>query len=345
MKVVVFKLNHLGDNVVFVPALQALRRRCPELKITLLTTPEAAALYGGPLGPHEVVVVPKRSFDRSHLRPWLLTLWMWRIRRMHPEACLVSFDQGTVAHAVAKFTGARIRIGAKLGHIRIRRSLTAEIPLPRDSSPVTWNWKMAEALAQSLCRDEAWPVLVPPPNLRHLRAAEPKPAGGRRRIVVHSGARGRLNQWPLASFASVARTLSTDFDVDWIEHGATTGPAPAGTHSVPVDSLNDFAARLSGADLFLGNNSGPMHLANALGCPGVAVTGPSAMGWNPYWHRERWTVLRHPNLYCAPCEVLNRELRGCANLENPMACLKYWMAEMVADACRSRLEAQPGRQT
>jgi ADP-heptose:LPS heptosyltransferase len=85
-----------------------------------------------------------------------------------------------------------------------------------------------------------------------------------------------------------------------------------------------------------------MHLANALGLPGVAVTGPSAIGWNPYWNRESWSVLRHPNLYCAPCEVLNQELAGCANLENPMACLKYWTPKKVAEACRSRLGRPSG---
>jgi hypothetical protein len=85
-----------------------------------------------------------------------------------------------------------------------------------------------------------------------------------------------------------------------------------------------------------------MHLANALGCPGVAVTGPSARGWDPYWHRGRWTVLRHPDLYCAPCERIERELSGCANAESPMACLKYWTPATVEAACRERLARQEG---
>jgi hypothetical protein len=62
------------------------------------------------------------------------------------------------------------------------------------------------------------------------------------------------------------------------------------------------------------------------------------MGWDPYWHRERWTALRHPNLYCAPCEPPNIEIKGCANLDNPMACLKYWTVKKVEEACRAQLE-------
>jgi ADP-heptose:LPS heptosyltransferase len=106
-----------------------------------------------------------------------------------------------------------------------------------------------------------------------------------------------------------------------------------------VCSIGELSEWLAGADLFLGNNSGPMHLANAIGCHGVVVTGPSAAGWDPYWNRERWTVLRHPGLLCAPCEVPDRELAGCVNSESPMACLRYFTPGMVEAACRARLEA------
>jgi ADP-heptose:LPS heptosyltransferase len=136
----------------------------------------------------------------------------------------------------------------------------------------------------------------------------------------------------------VASSLSSEFEVIWIRHGPEALPVPPGAVDAPVDSLADFAEWVASGDLFLGNNSGPMHLANALGCPGVAVTGPTAMGWNPYWCRDDWTVLRHPNLYCAPCEKLSSELATCGNLANPMTCLNYWSEEKVENACRSRLE-------
>lgn len=337
MNIAVFKFNHLGDNVVFVSALQALRRRCPEWKITLLTTPREAELYKGPFGPQEVLVYTKRGFDRSYRRPWVLAWWMWTVRRRRPDACLVSFDQGSVAHALARLSGARVRIGGKLTPPRVAHALTEEIPMPEDQRPVTWNWRMTRALARSFGRDEGWPSEAPPPDLRHLLPNGARTAGSRRRILVHPGASRYLNQWPLEHFAAVARALSKEFEVVWITHEGTTGSAPPGVVDAPVTTLRDFAEWAASADLFLGNNSGPMHLANALGCPGVAVTGPSAPGWDPFWHRERWTNLRHPFLSCAPCEVLNKELDRCANAADPMACLKYWTTERVEAACRSRL--------
>jgi ADP-heptose:LPS heptosyltransferase len=215
--------------------------------------------------------------------------------------------------------------------------------MPEDARPATWHWTMARALARAFGGGSDWPGGPPPPDLRHLLRGAPAPSGGRRRVVVHAGASRELNRWPPPRFSSVASALSRDFDVAWVEHGASTGAAPAGAAPARVASLAELAGRLAGADLFLGNNSGPMHLANALGCPGVAVTGPTASGWDPYWNRDRWTSLRHPDLHCAPCEKLTAEVRGCANLASPMACMTYWTELRVEAACRRQLEKPGGR--
>ena len=342
MNVVIFKFNHLGDNVVFVPVVQALRRLHPDWNLTLLTTPGEAALYGGPYAPQRICTYSKHGFDKAYRRPWVLARWLLRVRAAQPDACLISFDQATMAHLIAKHSGARVRVGGNLQHIRVAGSLTTEVALPADACPASWHWEMARALAGALGTQSDWPDTAPAPDLSHLAG----PAGGepptRRRIVVHAGASRYLNQWPRERFAAVASSLARDHEVVWITHGGTTGEAPAGTLPAPVKTLHELASWIAPSSLFLGNNSGPIHLANALGCPGVVVTGPSAPGWNPYWHRDRWTVLRHPNLACSPCERPNKALEGCANVESPMACLAYWTPERVEVACRSRLLTAQG---
>jgi ADP-heptose:LPS heptosyltransferase len=337
MRVVIFKLNNLGDNVVFVPAVQALRAHRPDWQITLLTTAPESAFYKGHLGPQRIMVCPKQRFNGAYRRPWEIAAWIWRIRRIKPDACLVAFDQSNVAHLVAKFSGAGIRIGGNLGRIRVSRSITEEVPIPEDLRPVTWNWRMARALARPGEGAVGWPDSPPPPDLRHLLTAPVSPAGSRKRVVVHPGAGGGLNQWPRERFAAVAAALSRDHEVIWIDHGRTTGPAPAGATGAAVGSIEELAGWLASADLFLGNNSGPMHLANALGRPGVAVTGPTSTGWDPYWKPSQWSVLRHPALACQPCEKTTVALEACANTASPMACLKYWTEDRVEAVCRSRL--------
>ncbi len=105
MKAVLFKLNQLGDNIAFVPSVQALRGSAPPLHITVVTTPGTAELFGGELGAHEMVVYPKGAFDKSYRRPWRLAHLAGGIRRRHPDACLMAFDQGTAAHLVAMIGG------------------------------------------------------------------------------------------------------------------------------------------------------------------------------------------------------------------------------------------------
>jgi len=337
VRIVILKFNHLGDNVVFVPVVQAIRQLRPDWEITLLTTPNEAALYHGKWGPQEIIVSPKEKFDRSFRRPWDLARWIWTVRKCKPDACLISFDQGTVAHLVAKLSGARIRVGGNLSDIKVGGSLTHEVTLPADGRPATWHWEMARTLVGALGMKDEWPAHPPAPELSHLLGGGVRVPRARKQVVIHSGASRPINQWPIERFEAVAVSLAKDFEVLWIMHGGTTGPAPEGTTSVTVTTLGELADLQHGADLFLGNNSGPMHLANALGCRGVAVTGPSASGWDPYWYRERWSVLRHPNLYCAPCEKANKALAGCINLMEPMACMAYWTAGKVEDACRSNL--------
>jgi ADP-heptose:LPS heptosyltransferase len=336
-RAVVFKVNGLGDNVVFLPAFQALRSKLPGLKVTLLTTPGAAELYGGPLAPHAIITTQKESFNKAHRRPWRLASWIRLVRRMRPDACFLSYDQGSAAHLAARLSGASLRTGGNTAHLRVRSALTEEITQPADGAAATWNWKMAAAFSRSLGDNSDWGERPAAPDLTHLVSSNGDSGATRRRVVVHAGAAKALNQWPIERFASVATALSRDFDVVWIGHGATSARAPAGTREANVASLRELVGWLTGAALFLGNNSGPMHVANALGCQGVAVTGPSAFGWDPYWNRERWSVLRHPSLYCAPCEIVAREPSGCVNRESPMACMNYWTPESVEAACRARL--------
>ncbi len=338
MKLLVFKLNHLGDNVVLLPGLQALRARFPDWQLTIITTPELRALYT-PLAPAERIwTEEKLRFDKCWRRPWELATWFARVRALRPDACLISFDQANIPHLLARHSGARVRVGGNLQHIRLQGTLTHEVPMPTSTSPAEWNWELCRVLARELGGADL-AALPPAPDLSHL-VSPTAPRSGRPRVVVHAGASRPFTRWPEENFAAVARRLAADCEVIWITRPEVVAPSPAGTRAVATRTLADFASLVANADLFLGNNSGPMHMANALGCPGVVVTGATGMGWNPYWHRERWAVLRHPRLECAPCERTNKVTLTCANLSAPFACLASWTVDAVEAVCREVL-AQP----
>lgn len=335
MNLLLFKLNNLGDNIVFVPTVAALRRALPEARITLITTPAESVLYTGVLARKDILTSGKLAFDKCWRRPWELAAWWLRIRARRPDACLVAFDQANIPHLLAKHSGARLRVGGNLEHIRIKDTLTHHVPLPAGGRPVEYNWETARVLAAAIGAPPL-PATPPPPELSHLLS--PMPRAARRRIVIHGGSSKLLTRWPTERFAALAARLAADHEVLWIERPEIQAAAldPA-VRRCPPGSLAQFASLLATADLFVGNNSGPMHLANALGRPGVIVAGASALGWDPYWFRERWTVLRHPSLACQPCERPDKETRTCANTAAPFACLTYWSVDAVEAACRETL--------
>jgi ADP-heptose:LPS heptosyltransferase len=342
MRVVIFKFNHLGDNLVFLPVVQTLRAVRPHWKITLLTTPNEAQLYAAAVPAKDILTTGKLQFDKCWRRPWELLAWWRRIRLRRPDACLISFDQANIAHLLARHSGARVRIGANLQHIRIAGSLTHETPQPANQKPADWNWAMGLDLLIALEGPDAardWPTTPPPPDLSHLIDATPA-RSTRPRIVIHAGSSRPLTRWDPTHFATVGARFTSTHEVIWIERPETAALLDPAIRRAAPTNLREFVTLVAGADLFLGNNSGPMHLANALGTPGVVVTGLSAIGWDPYWHRDRWTVLRPTHLACAPCESAHKSVLTCANLAAPLACLHHWTPDVVAAACRARLTGQ-----
>jgi heptosyltransferase-2 len=110
-------------------------------------------------------------------------------------------------------------------------------------------------------------------------------------------------------------------------------------------SIAETAALLAQCDLFVGNDSGPMHIAAAVGTPVVAVFGPSNIGaWGPYspeGERSPHTVVSR-SLPCMPCFYRGHSVglrEGCGTRE----CLTLLDPRPVLQACRRALERVPRR--
>lgn len=336
MEIELFKVNHLGDSLVFLPVVQALRRLHPDLRLNLWVDENSAALFEGDLAPAQMIQVQIATFFSPWRNPRAFAHHLQRMRRRAPAASLLSHDQGSAAHALAWAAGGSIRAGSKQV-ARTFSGLTHDVSWQTGWSFGRWNWEIARHLLRAMNRSN-WPDEPSAPDLSHLVASTAASAS-RPRVVIHAGAKQALRRWPRERFAALAGNLTSIADVVWIERPDTQGPAlPASVRMTWPRTLDELATVLAPARLFVGNNSGPMHVACAMGVPGVVLSGPSHPGWDPQWHRERWTVLRHPNLACLPCETLSRGVVGCANRAAPLACLEYWTVKHVTDVCHGRLE-------
>ena len=170
-------------------------------------------------------------------------------------------------------------------------------------------------------------------------------------IGIHPSAGRAIKQWEVDKFAALADRLveatsgaviltGASSDRELVEHVATrckTAPQIL----IGEVGLRGFAALLEQLDLFVSGDTGPMHLADAVACPGVAIFGPS----DPRRYRpesgEYRTVVRNP-LYCSPCNMIRKPPRECALLEAP-ECLSTITVDQMAEAVLGRLASMTAR--
>lgn len=119
-------------------------------------------------------------------------------------------------------------------------------------------------------------------------------------LVVHPGAGSRGKRWPPEAFADVLCRIARESPVRLV---VNQGPADADAvqaltrhlgGSVPVlrePPLEVLAGALAQADAYLGNDSGPSHLAAALGVPAVVVFESHRLPWRPWWAGARVVVV------------------------------------------------------
>ncbi len=336
MEIALFKVNQLGDNVVFLPVVEELRRLAPDLGITLFTSPVAAPLFEGCLPRERIVAVERKAFNGAWHQPLLFASLLRQLQRKAVEASLLSYDQGSMAHLLARLSGGAIRIGSAHIDIRLPHGLTQQVSCGPDMSIAAWNWEMGSSLARSLGIG-GWGSTPKAPNLAHLtgpilRSSE-KPL-----VLVHPGASREYQRWPIEFFADTAARLASDVDVQWIDRPELPPHRlDPRIRRISTPTTAYLARRIASAHLFLCNNSGPMHIASALGVPTLVLTGPTLKAWDPSWHRERCEILRRTELPCQPCDRLEGAPNACLNTADPLACLRRWTALDISDRCLAML--------
>lgn len=240
-RLLVLELWGLGDLALAVPFLRAASEKA---NVTLLAQPHAAPLLArfAPEVAHVPLTAPWTAFTgkyRLHRWPWAELRAVRRTLRAQPFDLGVSARADPRDHALLRLVGARRRLGFPRAGSEIL--LTQPIAKPaRLHRAEHWG-----ALAAAL----GWPLAAPVFPLRHGR-----------RIVIHPGAARGIRMWPADRFAELSRRLAVDsWDVQTL------------ADAMPPEAL--FAA-LAGADFFIGNDSGPGHLAALLGVPTFTIFGP-----------------------------------------------------------------------
>ena len=320
-RILVVRLRSIGDIVLLTPALRMLKEWRHSLRVSVLVDARFRELLEGNPDVDEVFSLG----DPSALAGWREAAQRWRalreIRRRGFALC-VNLHGGPTSTFLTRFSGAPLKVG--FHHYRSRSVYDILIPDARTilNQPAlhTAELQACAFFWLGLRRSE-----IPPARLsvtaRHaaswdqMRTDLLLPRAGY--AIVHPTALYTTKQWPAAEFARLGSWLEHDFGTKVVYScGPGEGPSldaveqaaqEAGVRSIrrlEGVGLGEFAAALAGARLFVGNDSGPAHMAAALGRPSVVIFGSSdSQIWGPWPRHDPKRPSRVvQNFYpCNPC--------------------------------------------
>jgi heptosyltransferase II len=342
VKILVRATNWVGDAIMSIPALCAIRQRWPEAQITILARPWFAELYNGQPFVDRVMPLDVASSPAAMERSA-------RGLREQKFDCAILLQNAFSAAWLAW----RAQIPQRIGYARDGRSvlLTKAVTVPKKGEiPAHESLYYLELL-----RRAGWLETIPEVtqislcfNAGAAEAAEARlqQAGlrtGAKRIAVAPGAAyGSAKCWPPDRFAAVADALIDEFAADVILFGAKSEEEicrqiAQRMHHRPVilagqTSIGELPALFSRCSLFVGNDSGAMHVAAAVGVPVVAVFGSTdPYGTAPVTSRKK--LVQHP-VACSPCF-----LRECPIDHR---CMLRVPVQSVRDAAATYLEQVRG---
>ena len=344
MNILLVRLRLIGDVVFTTPAIRALRRHYPDARIAYVVEEEAAAVVRG--NPHlDAVIIARSPHAPGRLRADLAL-----IRRLRGERydLAIDFHGGPRSSLLTWASGAPMRIGYDV----LGRSwmYTTRVPRSRALRPrhsVVSQWDVLLPLGIAPPDPETDPTEMPEDaaaatsvdrRLAHAGIGRVDPI-----IVVHVSAGNPFRRWPPASFVDLVCRLAAGDPRRRII--LTSGPSDAGAAAMIANdartrltpdlrevvvecgefSLAELRSLVGRAALYIGGDSGPMHVAGTTGVPVVGLYGPTLpVRSRPY--RSASCLSAAAEVQGLPCRPCNQ--RRCE--PGDFRCLSGISAEDVA---------------
>jgi lipopolysaccharide heptosyltransferase II len=326
VNILLIRLRLIGDVVFTTPVIRALKRKFPDARLTYLVEREAAPVVAG--NPHldEVIVVPRRRGMRRVVDDIKLGIALRR-RRFD---LVIDMHSGPRSGLLTLAAGAPQRIGYRVkgrSWIYTRAVGRARELRPRHS--VVNQWDLLEAIdgwsgeAPDPRRDAVEMAANPAAERRiseRLRAAD---VGGHHELIlIHVSAGNPFRRWPEPAFTELVTALaaagerrrlilsSGPSDRDAARRIADAARAALGPdRAARVVDFGDFdlaelRALVVQSRLFIGGDTGPMHVAATTTTPMVGIYGPTLPARSAPW-RDRTIpseAIEIADLECRPCE-------------------------------------------
>jgi ADP-heptose:LPS heptosyltransferase len=347
-RILVYRCGALGDTIVALPTMRAVREAYPDAELVLMTANDGAGI----LWTDQVVrefgwfahVVTYRARELATIRG--LAGVLARVRAVRPDLVVyLGSDHNSGIRTLRDrlfflLAGAHRFVAASSDKVRFFGRLRRE----RREYPHEVD-RLLDAL-----RRAGIPVGPPRFDLPRRPAhaervsqvlAASGVGGGRPVVAMCPGSKQGAKRWPLERYAALGARLIAEGGVDVaIIGGADEARAaevvaadwPLGRFAVLAGRLSvlESAEALRRASLYVGNDTGAMHLAAAVGTPCVAVFAAREPGrsWHPYG--DGHVVLRRDDVPCANCYLIECTVER-------LRCLTSIDVDAVWDACRAAL--------
>jgi ADP-heptose:LPS heptosyltransferase len=301
-RVLLVRLRSIGDTVLMTPCLAALKSWRPDIEITVLSEPLAAPLLED--HPHVDCLLVARPGFAARARA------VRQLRHLRFDFAF-NLHGGTTATFLARMSGARRSVGYK-GY-RYSRLLSDCAPAPDVLLGRSRVHSVEQQLALLNWAGVPWPAAGPRLRLevsdRALASARARLAGaglGEPRFAcVAPSAAFESKRWPAAGFAAVVDHLSRTYNLPSVVIAApgqeqvareVVRHSQSKPHTIAALSLKELTAIIGMSSIFVGNDSGPAHIAAALARPLAVVFGSSDSGvWHP-WTQGLYRVIESDGL-------------------------------------------------
>ena len=333
-RILLIRLRSLGDSILTLPLIEALHQWRPDLRIDVLIEEPFAAVFNQHPAVHETLVLRTRA--RPAGAGWRRAAAVAEIRKKRYPA-VFNLHGGTTSLLFAALSGAPLRIG-QTGH---RNSWIYNARIPASSGiwkkdslhTVEHQLSLMQWLGLPIPADLSYSLPVNEEAQQQIRIRL-RAATGSQYVVIQPTATLETKQWSADNFAQLGDLLREKFRLPVVYSSAAhesvvldriRGQAKSPHFYISGISLEALVALIAGSRLFVGNDSGPTHIAAGLRKPVAVVWGSSNFQtWHP-WGTPYEAV--RSDLPCMPCPGYQ-----CRAFDRPR-CIQDITVEQVFHAC------------
>jgi ADP-heptose:LPS heptosyltransferase/GT2 family glycosyltransferase len=352
-RILVVKLDHIGDCITALPAIRRLKSHFPAARLTVLTSRASKAVWAMETAVDELI-----EFEFFHPRSEFGLVerteqdWQELRARLAPHRFDLAIDlrKHPETRPVLRYSGARYLAGfdtrGRYPWLDVAIEWSEDVGLLRKRQHATDDLiNLVDALVAAGESDRA--VIRKLPDPLPAKALARIPDGRRifdkRVVCVHPSVGNEIRQWPWEYFCVLIDQLIETEDVHVILTGSPDEAAlgekilerlanrKSAWSLMECNPLAEFPALIARCALFVGNNSGPLHIAAAVGIPAIGVHSGinDPREWGPLGLHA---CSIHRVMTCSPCYLTKLE-----NCGRGLACLRGLLPGDVLPLCRQLL--------